>query len=295
MRQAQHYRHPPPPDGTRSLFASGWALGLLLAYAAGVVFPMIWVAYSSLKSDEAIFRTPLELPAWGQLRFDNYGHAWHGARFGDYFFNSVLITGASVAAIVLLGAMAGYALSRFYHPAGRVAFWLFLAGLMIPAQLGVVPLFFQLRALGLLNSRLGLMIVYTANGLPFAVFILAGFFRALPRTLYEAAVVDGCTEFSAFWRVLLPLARPGLVTVAIFQFIGIWKEYFFAFMFTNGGDGHARTLPLGLGNLAITAQYRTDYGMLFAGIMLVTIPLLIGYVALQKHLVKGITMGAVKG
>jgi ABC-type glycerol-3-phosphate transport system permease component len=139
-------------------------------------------------------------------------------------------------------------------------------------------------------------LVYTANGLPFAIFILAGFFRALPRSLYEAAVVDGCSEATAFWRVMLPLARPGLITVAIFQFIGIWKEYFFAFMFTSGAhDEGVRTLPLGLGNLSVAAQYHTDYGMLFAGIVMVTLPILLVYLLLQKHLVKGITAGALKG
>jgi ABC-type glycerol-3-phosphate transport system permease component len=277
------------PPG-RALILAG-----LCGYALWVIFPMIWMAYSSLKPDEAIFQEPFTLPAADHLQFANYSHAWREAHFGEYFFNSVLVTTVSVAAIVLLGAMAGYALSRFYHPAGRAIFWLFLAGLTIPAQLAMVPLFFELRGLGLLNSRPGLMLVYTANGLPFAVFILSVFFKSLPRALYEAAVVDGCNEFSAFWHVLLPLAKPGLVTVAIFQFIGIWKEYFFAFLITNGGDGHARTLPLGLANLAITAQYHTDYGMLFAGLVLVTVPILIVYIALQKHLVKGITAGAIKG
>ena len=268
---------------------------VLTGYTAWVVFPMIWMAYSSLKPDAEIFREPFALPGAGHVEFANYERAWREARFGEYFLNSALVTTVSVTAIVLLGAMAGYALSRFYHPAGRAVYWLFLAGLTIPAQLAMVPLFFELRGLGLLNSRCGLMIVYTANGLPFAIFILAGFFKSLPRSLYEAAVVDGCNEFSAFWRVLLPLARPGLITVAIFQFIGIWKEYFFAFLIANGGDGRARTLPLGLANLAITAQYRTDYGMLFAGLVLVTIPILVVYVSLQKHLVKGITAGALKG
>ena len=275
---------------SRTLIVAG-----LCGYALWVIFPMIWMAYSSLKSDEAIFREPFTLPAASQLQFGNYSRAWREAHFGDYFFNSVLVTTVSVVAIVLLGAMGGYALSRFYHPAGRALFWLFLAGLTIPAQLAMVPLFFELRGLGLLNSRPGLILVYTANGLPFAIFILSGFFKSLPRSLYEAAVVDGCNEFSAFWRVLLPLAKPGLVTVAIFQFIGIWREYFFAFLITNGGDGQARTLPLGLANLAITSQYHTDYGMLFAGLVLVTIPILIVYIALQKHLVKGITAGALKG
>ncbi len=236
------------------------------------------------------------MPPLDDLQTDNYARAWREAKFGDYCLNSVVVTVSSVALIVMLGSMAAYALARFYHPLGRWAFWLFLAGLMIPVQLSIVPLFFELRAMGLLNSRIGLILVYTANGLPFSIFILAGFFKALPRSLYEAAVVDGCSEASAFWRVLLPLAKPGLMTVAIFQFIGIWKEYFFAFMFTGGDAGAgARTLPLGLANLSITSQYRSDYGMLFAGLVVVTVPILIVFIALQKHLVKGITAGAIKG
>ena len=234
---------------------------------------MAWVACSSLKPDRAIFRDTFALPALDDLQTDNYQQAWTEGRLGDYFLNSAIVTAAAVGAIVALGAMAAYALARFSHPLGRRTFWLFLAGLMIPAQLAVVPLFFELRALGLLNSRLGLILAYTANGLPFAIFILAGFFRSLPRALYEAAVIDGCGEFSAFWRVLLPLAKPGLVTVAIFQFIGVWKEYFYAFMLASGGaGGGARTLPLGLANLSIAAEYRGEYGALFAGLVLVTAP-----------------------
>jgi N-acetylglucosamine transport system permease protein len=274
----------------------GLVTAALLGYAAWVVFPMVWVAYSSLKSDRAIFNHPFALPDSSALRFDNYRHAWVAARFGDYFFHSVLVTGVSVALIVLLGSRAAYALARFSHPLGRAAFWLFLAGLMIPAQLAVVPLFFELRAVGLLNSKLGLILVYTANGLPFAIFILAAFYRALPRSLYEAAVIDGCDEAGAYRRVLFPLAKPGLATVAIFQFIGVWKEYFYAFMLT-GGDvtGDSRTLPLGLANLSITAQFRSDYGMLFAGLVLVTVPILVVYLLLQRRIVKGVAAGALKG
>lgn len=289
-------QRPPFPVSARESISRTLLFLVLLGYTAWVVFPMIWVAYSSLKPDAAIFHDTFALPQLGDLRYDNYVRAWRQAQFGDYFVNSVVVTSVSVALIVLFGAMAAYALTRFHHPASRLMFWLFLAGLMIPAQLAIVPLFFELRALGLLNSRIGLILVYTANGLPFAVFILAGFFRALPRALYEAAVIDGCSEFSAFWRVMLPLARPGLVTVAIFQFIGVWKEYFFAFMLVGGdASGAARTLPLGLANLSITAEFRTDYGMLFAGLMLVTIPILLTYTLLQRHIVKGVAAGALKG
>jgi ABC-type glycerol-3-phosphate transport system permease component len=280
----------------RYSISQGLILLVLAGYLFWVVFPMIWVAYSSLKADDAIFRDAFGLPSLDALQWGNFRAAWREAHFGGYFFNSVLITSVSVTAILLLGSMTAYALSRFYHPLGTALYGLFLAGLMVPVQLSIIPLFFELRAVGLLNSKLGLILVYTANGLPFAIFILAGFFRALPRSLYEAAVVDGCSEASAFWRVMLPLARPGLITVAIFQFIGIWKEYFFAFMFTSGARSEGvRTLPLGLGNLAVAAQYHTDYGMLFAGIVMVTLPILLVYLLLQKHLVKGITAGALKG
>ncbi|RME69934.1 MAG: carbohydrate ABC transporter permease [Verrucomicrobia bacterium] len=274
----------------------GLVYGVLLAYLAWTVLPMLWVAASALKTDAAIFRDPLGLPAVDALQWDNFARAWTGARFGDYFLSSVVVTVVSVAGILLLGSMAAYALSRFFHPLGRVVYGLFLAGLMIPVQLSIVPLFFELRALGLLNSLAGLILVYVANGLPFAIFILAGFFRGLPRALYEAAVIDGCSEARAFWHVMLPLARPGLVTVAIFQFIGIWKEYFYAFMFLSGGGPEApRTLPLALANLAIASQYETDFGMLFAGLVIVTLPLLVFYLVVQKHLIRGITTGAVKG
>jgi len=277
-------------------FSRPLAFGALLAYAAWLVLPMLWVAYSSLKPDDQIFLHPFALPSAAHLALGNYARAWTGAHFGAYFLNSLGVTGLSVVLIVGLGAMAAYALARFHHPASPLVFGLILAGLAIPAQLAVVPLFFEFRALGLLNSRLGLVVAYTANGLPFAIFILAGFFRSLPRALHEAAIVDGCTEFQAFWKVLLPLARPALVTVAIFQFIGVWKEYFYAFMLVSGDTaGSARTIPLGLANLSIAAEYRAEYGMLFAGIMLVTVPILIVYLLLQRHIVRGITAGALKG
>ncbi len=282
---------PPAPRLSRAL-----VLATLSGYAAWVVFPMLWLGYSSLKDDRSIFNDTFTPPALGSLHFENYGHAWREAHFREYFLHSVVVTGTSVALIVALGAMAAYALARFYHPVGRAVFWLFLAGLMIPAQLAIVPLFFELRGMGLLDSRLGLILVYTANGLPFSIFILAGFFRALPRALYDAAVIDGCGEFTAFWRVLLPLARPGLVTVAIFQFIGVWKEYFYAYMLLGGDTaGDARTLPLGLANLSIASLFRSDYGMLFAGLVLVTIPILVVYLLLQRRIVKGVAAGALKG
>jgi len=274
----------------------GFILTALLSYALWLIFPMVWVAYSSFKKDSDIFNNTFSIPSLTDLHFENYSNAWRQAHFGDYFQNSIIITFCTVSLILIMGSAAAYVLSRFYHPFRNFIFWLFLAGLMIPIQLSVIPLFFELKTLGLLNSKLGLIFVYTANGLPFAIFILTGFFRSLPRSLYEAAVIDGCGEFEAFYKIMLPLARPGLITVSIFQFIGVWKEYFYAFMFL-GGDRQAtsKTLPLGLANISITAQYRSDYGALFAGLVLVTLPILLIYIFLQKRIVKGIAAGALKG
>lgn len=273
------------------------ALVLMLGYLVWTVYPLAWVAYSSLKTDAAIFQAPFALPdSVDALRWSNFSRTWIEQRFGGFFLNSVLVVSGAVCLILVLGSMAGYALSRFFHRWAGPLFWLFLAGMMLPIQLGMVPLFFQMRDWELLNSRLGLVLVYAANGLPFAMFILSGFYRTLPKALYEAALLDGCGEFTAFRRVMLPLAKPGLVTVAIFQFIILWKEYFYAFMLLSGGEAAGvSTLPLGLANLAVTSQYQTDYGLLFAGLAIVTLPLLVVYVALQKQLVKGVTAGAVKG
>ncbi len=167
---------------------------------------------------------------------------------------------------------------------------------MIPLQLAIVPLFFQMRSIGLLDNRFGLFLVYVAFGLPFSIFVLTGFFRSLPASLHESALLDGAGEFAAFWHVMLPLARPGLVTVGIFLFLGNWNEFFVAFIMLSGKGADAiRTLPLGLANVTIVSQYRSDWGLAFAGLVLMMLPTLIAYVFLQKQLTKGITAGAVKG
>lgn len=270
---------------------------LLSLYLLWTVYPLIWVFGSSLKKDRAIFEEPFNLPLNPQdLEWNNYLRVWFDEGFSQYFLNSLIVVFFSLVLILVLGSMAAYALSRFLHRLSPILFWLFLSGLMLPVQLSIVPLFFQFKSWGILNAHLSLILVYAAQGLPFAIFILSGFFRTLPKTLYEAAVLDGCGKFQTYWHVMLPLAKPGLITVAIFQFILLWKEYFYAFMFLSGAQGESvATLPLGLARLAITSQYQTDYGLLFAGLAIVTLPLLLVYGALQQFLVKGVTAGAIKG
>jgi ABC-type glycerol-3-phosphate transport system permease component len=268
---------------------------LLLALAA-TVLPLLWVATSSLKTDVAIFEAPFALPALTDLQWRNYERAWTDGGLARPMFDSVLLTTVAVIAILALGAPVAYACARFRFRGRDGLYVLLLAGLLLPLQLAVIPLFFQLRSWGLLQTRPGLLLVYVAQGLPFAVFVLAPFFRRLPATLHEAARLDGCSEWAAFHRVFLPLARPALVTVGLFQFIGLWKEFFLALvLLAGGGSDSIRTLPLALAHLAVSSQYRTDWGAGFAGLMLVILPLLIVHLFLQRHLVTGLAGGAVKG
>jgi len=269
---------------------------ILLVCLIAVIYPMFWLLYTSLKTDREIFLEPFRLPRLDDLQWRNFSKAWTDAHFGDYFLNSVLVTVSTVVLTVFTAAMAAYALARFHFWGARPLFFYFLAGLMVPLQLAIVPLFFQMKDFGLLNSRLGLLVVYVAFGMPFAIFVLTGFFRSLPSGLRESALVDGAGEFRVFWSIMLPLARPGLITVAIFSFLGTWNEFFMAFMFLSGeGSERLRTLPLGMANVTIVSQYRSDWGVAFAGLVLMMIPILIAYLFLQKHLTKGIPMGALKG
>jgi len=268
-------------------------LGLALL---ATVLPLLWVAASSLKTDAAIFAEPFALPEIGDLRVDNYTRAWVDGGLARPLLDSALLTTGAVLVILLLGAPAAYALARFRFFGRGALYVLFLAGLLLPLQLAVIPLFFQLREWGLLQTRPGLLLVYIAQGMPFAVFVLAPYFRRLPAALHEAARLDGCSEWDAFRRVFLPMATPALVTVGLFQFIALWKEFFLALVLLAGGGGDSvRTLPLALAHLAVSSQYRTDWGAGFAGLMLVILPLLVVHLVLQRHLVSGLAGGAVKG
>ena len=287
---------------------------MLASYLLIVIFPIFWLFYTSLKPDQKIFLEPFSLPHRGEIEWvrvwqtpplavpANFYNAWTKGSFSAYFANSVIMTRSTVLATTCLAAMTGYALSRFEFRGAKPILFYFLAGLMIPIQLAIIPLFFELKNFGLLDSRTGLFVVYLAFGFPFSVFVLTGFFKTLPASLHESALLDGASEFGAFWHVMLPLARPGLITVAIFLFLGNWNEFFVAFMCLSGHTSehisfwnNPQTLPLGLAKITIVANSRSDWGMAFAGLVLMMLPTLIVYIFLQKHLTKGITAGAVKG
>jgi len=263
----------------------------LLAIAAVVVIPMLWVLLTSLKSGPEIFQSPWGLPS--QPKWSNYGAAWRDAGIGQFFGNSVLITLATLVVLIPIGAMAAYVFARFPFRGSQSLFGLFMGGMMFPNFLVVVPLFFLLKSMHLLDTKMGLIAVYIAYSLSFTIFVLTGFFQALPKELEEAASLDGCSQSGTFWRVMMPLARPGIVVVGIFNAMGLWNEYGLALVLVSKEEN--RTLPLGIANLMMTKNYEGDWGALFAGLVIVMAPVLLMYWVFRDKIHETMLAGALKG
>jgi len=265
---------------------------LLAAYALIILFPLVWLGYTALKSSVEIFQSVWGLPK--TPHWENFAHAWGGdGQLGRYFGNSALVVTVSLTLILLLGAMAAYGLTRFRFRGAHFLLNTFIAGMMFPIFLAIVPLFLLMGQWGLTGTRLGLILAYVAYSLPFTVFVLAGFFRSLPGELAEASRMDGCTQFGTFWRVMMPLAKPGLAVAAVFNFIGLWNEYPLALVLIT--EPSRRTLPVGIAAMAMRQQYSADWGALFAGLLIVMAPTVVAYLFFQRQISAGLMAGALKG
>jgi N-acetylglucosamine transport system permease protein len=192
----------------------------------------------------------------------------------------------------VVASLSAYVLARFQFRGNQVIYVLYLSGLMIPVNLMVVPLYLIAIRLHLADSLLGLVIIYMTMFLPFSVFVLTSFFRSLPSELADAALVDGCNEFALFWRIMLPLAMPGVITISIFNFLGSWNEYLIALIMILSPE--KRTLPLGIYNLVGSAGVRLDWGGLYAGLIVLILPTLLAYILFQRRIESSITLGAFK-
>lgn len=254
------------------------------------LFIILWVMLSSLKSTKELFADVWALP--GQLRFENYVKALFAADLNIYFLNSLAVVLTSVVVILILAAPASYILSRKKFKGSNLITLLFIAGIGIPLPLLFIPLFIIMTSLAINNTLVGLGVLFVALSLPFTVYMLTGFFGSLPVELEEAAIIDGASDFQVFFRVMLPLGLPGLITAAIFNFIGLWNEYQLALVFLN--DPNKSTLSLGLYSLSNGMQYTGDWVGMLAGVVIVMIPTIILYVGLSERMISGITMGAVK-
>jgi N-acetylglucosamine transport system permease protein len=259
-------------------------LWTLFAFAA-----IGWIVLASLSTTREIFTKALLSSG---LHFENYTNALTNLNMGRYFLNTLFYVSVSLVLIALVSAPAAYALSRFKFRGSVLINWSMISAQAVPAVMLVIPLFVFFLKLGLVNTVTGLILIYVGTSIPFTVFFLTGFFSTLPKELEEAAIMDGCTDVQVFWKVMLPLAQPGLVTVTIFNFVNLWNEYFWALVFVNAPD--MRTLSLGLEALLQSMRYTGDWAGLFASVMIVVVPTLLLYIFLSHKIVAGITAGAVK-
>ena len=260
-----------------------------------VVFPMLWSIMSSFKTDQEIFFSPWALPK--VLMFQNFSRAWVKARIGAYLVNTLGIVIPSLFFTLLLSAMVSYVLARFEFRGRTVITYLFLLGMIFPIFLALVPLYFTMQQLHLLDTYQGLIMVYVAFSLSFTTFFLTNFFRTLPRELGEAALMDGANQYQIFFQVYLPLASPGLVTMGIFNFLGQWNQYILpnTLMITNTDDVTHYVLSQGLYYLQSQQFYQNDWSGLFAAVTIVMVPTLIVYLIFNDRIEKGMTAGAIKG
>ena len=251
-----------------------------------------WVFFASLSTSSEIFSNHMFQFRTG-FHFENYVKAWTTQKVSVFFMNSLLYTLVSCAAIVLIAAPASYALSRFRFSGSGFIQNMFAAALGIPVIMIIMPLFGMVSALRLTNNRWVLMFLCTAMNVPFGVFFLLAFFRNLSFTYEEAAAIDGCSPVGTFWRIIFPLAQPGIVTLTIFNFITIWNEYFMSLSFANKSS--VRPVAVGLYSMIQSMRYTGDWGGMFASVVIVFLPTFILYILLSEKIIRGGTAGAIKG
>jgi multiple sugar transport system permease protein len=264
----------------------------LMALVAFAMAPFGWVALTSLKTRQELYATPLQYFPQA-LTVANYVDAWTSklTPFSRFFVNSLWVSSVTMVVTTAISILAGYAIARFRF-AGRQTFLLiFLATQMFPAVLLIAPLLSQWYALGLIDTYQALIYSNLSFTVPFTVWMLVGYFESIPRELEESAMMDGCGRFGALCRVVLPLAAPGIAATAIFAFVSSWSELLFALTFTTQTE--MRTLSAGL--LFMVGQYEIQWGQLSAGVMISTIPVAVLFIFLQRHLIRGLTAGALKG
>lgn len=261
---------------------------VLIIWCATSLFPLLWVFLISFKDNNQIFTTPFTFP--DPVIKENYPKVFQSLDIFKGLMNSLIYSFATVALVCILASMVGFYLSKYTKR--KILYYYFIIGMMIPSQAIAIPMFVNLRNLHLNNTRIGIIIVYTVIEFGFAVFIMTGFIqKGVPDELLEAAALDGCSVWGMYWRIALPLAKTGIVTVGTFVFLHVWNEFFFALIFLT----NQKLTSLNLTTYKLRGQYSSDYGLLAAGIIILAVPALVVYALFQEQVVKGLTAGAVKG
>jgi len=263
---------------------------ILLSYTLLALWPIFLTIINSFKSRKAIFRDPMGLPGVDTFSLKGFTKVLVRSDFEIYFMNSITVTVVTLALVLLLGAMAAWALSEYRFP-GNKWLGLYLAiGIMIPIRLGSVSLLQLIVDMNLANTLTALVLVYVAQSLPLAIFILSEFMQQIPTDLKEAARCDGVSEYTIFFRVILPLTRPAIATVGVFTLIPVWNDLWFPLILAPS----EKTQTITLGVQQFIGQYVTDWNAVLASLALAIVPILIIYILLSRHLIRGITAGAVK-
>lgn len=261
---------------------------LLIGNSIVMLAPIVIMVFSAFKTNAQIFQSPFSIPDFTNVK--SILRVWNETDFLLYMGNSLIVTGASIALILILGTMAAYAIARYEFRGSGLILLFFLAGLTLPLKLAIIPLFIQMRDFGLIDSRLSLIFIYVATGLPTTVFIMTGFIRSLPNELEDAARMDGANEARIMWSIMLPLVRPAMVIAAIQNVVPIWNDFFFPLIFIQ--NNNLKTLPQGL--TTFMGEFGTDWGVLFSGLTLSALPIIILYIALSRQFINGMTAGAIK-
>ncbi|WP_037083527.1 carbohydrate ABC transporter permease [Neorhizobium vignae] len=261
---------------------------ILILNTVVMLAPIVIMLFAAFKTNAQIFQSPFGFPDFSN--FANITKIWSQTNFLRYLLNSVIVTGASIVVILTLGTMAAYAVGRYKFRGSSFVLMFFLAGLTLPLKLAIIPLFILMRDLGILNTQLSLIVIYVAMGLPTTVFIMTGFIATLPNELEDAARMDGASEPRIMWSIMLPLVRPALVIAGIQNVVPIWNDFFFPLIFIQ--KDNLKTLPQGL--TTFMGEYTTDWGVLFAGLLLSSAPVIIVYIILSRQFINGMTAGAVK-
>jgi arabinogalactan oligomer/maltooligosaccharide transport system permease protein len=273
--------------GRRSPLAS-LALHLTLICASLVsVFPVAWIAFTSLKTDRNSWLDPGQV---GHLGIGNYRQVFTETLFGHWFLNSLVISAATTVVSVIIAASAGYAASRMRFPGRAGLMWTFLVVQMFPMAVLIVPLYNIMAALHLLDSYGGLVLAYATVAVPFCAWMLKGYFDTIPAAIDEAGMIDGLNPFGTFWRLIVPLARPGIAVTAFYSFLTAWSEVAYATQFLQSDDRY--TLAVGMSTFV--SQFKAEWGLLSATSVLVAIPAAIVFFLVQRHLVAGLTSGGTK-
>lgn len=253
------------------------------------LYPLIWLLINSLKTNTEIFIKPWSLPE--KFIWENYIYAWNVGRIGRYMLNSFIVTAISVTLAIIFSAMAAYGIKRMKWKLSGFVLLLFLSGTMIPVHATLLPLFINFRLIGLTNTYFALILPYVTFSFPTSIFILSGFFGTIPRELEEAAVIDGCTIWKAFTWIIIPIAKPAIITVCIFNFVFMWNELLLALVLIT--DLNLMTLPIGL--TSFSTFYTTNYPPLLSAVFIAILPTIIFYSIFNSQIVAGMTSGAIKG